>query len=578
MKKWPSLGIVFGVFLIASVDVSAQVYRPTTTAMWSMTLGLITVVVVGLCAGLWLSSRHDAAQLRETRQAQDRLAVAMRASGTGFWELNLADNTAYWSPEYKAQLGYSADELDDSFEAWDSRLHPDDRQATLDATARYIANPDGYLTVEYRLRHKDGTYRNFLSRAKGEIDGSRLVRMLGCTIDLTATKTLEAQFRQAQKMEAVGRLAGGIAHDFNNLLTVINGYVEFLLEDHPTGQLASDLQEIQRAGKSAERLTRQLLVFSRTAKQQSSQTNVNQLIADWQRLLGRTLGDDITVAIDLCEEPTTVDLDDQQIEQVIMNLAVNAKDAMPAGGTLKLSTDIRAVHASEDVGTGSLHEGRYVVVSVEDTGTGIPAEVLPHIFEPFFTTKEAGKGTGLGLATVHHVMSGCGGAVSVRTSPMGTRFMLYLPSSKNVHRHQDAASLTKQRTPSPKHVLLIDDDAAVRQIVAREIASAGHRVEAGDTNFAFAALRDGLSFDVLVTDVVMPGISGVELSQRVRARLPRLQTVFITGYADAEITTAFPPNAIVLRKPLARGALHSALDALTLPATEPAGFPYAVRS
>jgi PAS domain S-box-containing protein len=539
--------------------------------MHQLTHGVANTIT-RLCRKFSGAFSADDAETAERRRDHDRLALAMRASGTGLWEMNLGENSAYWSPEYKAQLGYAENELEDSFEAWESRLHPDDRRATVDALKAYIANPVGYYAIEYRLRHKDGTYRNFLSRAQGEFADGRLVRILGCTVDLTASKSLEAQFRQAQKMEAVGRLAGGVAHDFNNLLTVINGYVEFLLEDHPTGQLASDLQEIQRAGKSAERLARQLLVFSRTAKPRSAQTNVNQLITDWQRLLGRTLGDDITVTIDLCESQVVVDLDDEQIEQVIMNLAVNAKDAMPAGGTLTLRTDVRTVGAGEDVCTSctsTLREGSYVVISIEDTGSGIPAHVLPHIFEPFFTTKDAGKGTGLGLASVQAVMSDCGGAVIVKTSPQGSRFHLYFPAAKTVQVRPEDASTSKRQTLYPKHVLVIDDDAAVRQVIAREIASVGHRVEAGDINYAFAALRDGRSFDVLIADVVMPQISGVELSQRFRARLPRLHTIFITGYADSEIATGFPPNAIVLRKPLLRGALRTALDSTTLPALAP---------
>ena len=558
MKKL-SRGVAAGVaLLILAIDVGFLSYRHE-----SLAFALTAIIGSGIFITLWLAARRDAEMLRKTQRVEDRLALAVRAAGIGLWDWDVPSDTAYYSPEFKAQLGYAEDELEDSFEAWESRLHPEDRQAALDAWNRYIANPVGHFSVEYRLRHKDGGYRNVLSRAQAELDHGRLIRILGCTIDLTTTKTLEGQLRQAQKMEAVGRLAGGIAHDFNNLLTIINGYVEFLLEDHPSGAFASDLHEIQRAGKSAERLTRQLLVFSRTAHHRSSQTNVNQLITDWQRLLGRTLGDDVSVQIDLCNDETVVNLDDEQIEQVIMNLAVNAKDAMPSGGTLVLRTDLRRVRELDATCTTELKPGDYVVVSVQDNGTGIPADVLPHIFEPFFTTKDSAKGTGLGLATVHGVITGCGGAVCVKTSAAGTTFSLYFPQVAGVATRSQDASLSRLPTLLPRHVLVVDDDVAVREVIAREIANAGHRVESGDVNYAFAALKEARHFDILVTDVVMPQISGVELAGRMRAKLPELRAIFVTGYADAEITAAFPSNAVVLRKPLARAALRAALDTAT---------------
>jgi PAS domain S-box-containing protein len=542
----------------------------------SLAIALSAIVFSGIFITLWLTARRDAEMLRHTQRAEDRLALAVRAAGIGLWDWDVQSDTAYYSPEYKAQLGYADDELATSFAEWEARLHPEDRERALAALRGYETNPAGGYAVELRVRHRDGTYRNILSRAQGEFVDDRMVRMLGCHIDITQTKLLEAQLRQAQKMEAVGRLAGGVAHDFNNLLTVINGYVEFLLEDIPEGKLARDLQEVQRAGKSAERLTRQLLVFSRTARQKSEHTNVNQLITDWQRLLGRTLGDDVKVEIDLCGDETVVNLDDEQIEQLIMNLSVNAKDAMPSGGTLSLRTDVRRVRAREAVCTGELKPGNYVIVSVEDTGTGIPADVLPHIFEPFFTTKDSGKGTGLGLATVHGVMTGCGGAVGIKTSPSGTTFSLYFPQVIGAAFASQAASSSRSQTPFPRCVLVIDDNAAVRQVVAREIANAGHRVETGDIDYAFAALKEGRHFDILVTDVVMPQISGVELSDRMRGRLPELRTIFITGYADSDITAAFPSNAVVLRKPLARTALRSALDAAALQTIRSRGYAHAV--
>lgn len=220
--------------------------------------------------------------------------------------------------------------------------------------------------------------------------------------------------------------------------------------------------------------------------------------------------------------------------------------------------------------------GDYVVVSIHDTGTGIPADVLPHIFEPFFTTKESGKGTGLGLATVHGVMKGCNGAIGVKTSPSGTTFSLYFPRVVATASSSLRALPARSHTLFPRHVLVVDDDASVREVITREIASMGHRVETGDVDSAFAALRNGSDFDILVTDVVMPQMSGVELSQRMSAQLPQLCTIFITGYADSDITAAFPSNAVVLRKPLARTALRSAMEAAAIQTIRSGRYAHAV--
>jgi PAS domain S-box-containing protein len=561
--------------LVSKID-TAEVFAPLQSLMWSLTITLAALVVGGITLTLWVTEKREITRLLQAKAIEHRLAVTVNAAQIGLWEFDVDTQAVYFSPEYKAQLGYRDDELPSEHGEWVSRLHPDDGERVAAVMQSYVDNPVGLYTAEFRLRHKDGGYRHILSRAQGEVVNGRLVRMLGCHIDITSTKELEAQLRHAQKMEAVGRLAGGIAHDFNNLLTVINGYVEFLLEDHKSGPLNRDLQEIQRAGKSAERLTRQLLVFSRTSRTKSKQTNVNQLLADWQRLLGRTLGDSVIVEVDPCSDATIVDVDEEQVEQVIMNLAVNAKDAMPAGGFLKLRTDVREVRAAERTCSGELRPGRYVVVSVQDTGTGIPTEVMPHVFEPFFTTKDAGKGTGLGLATVHGVMVGCGGSVCVTTSPQGTTFALYFPVSNS------SASVSAERLPpnrpalDPKRVLVIDDDLHVREVIAREVARSGHIVEAGDINYAIAALRESRAFDVLVTDVVMPQMSGVELSELLKAKLPALRTVFITGYPDAEITSEFPADATVLRKPLSRGNLHAALERSTRPLNSQQGTAYAL--
>jgi CheY-like chemotaxis protein len=366
---------------------------------------------------------------------------------------------------------------------------------------------------------------------------------------------LEDQLRQAQKMEAVGQLAGGIAHDFNNLLTVILGYCDLLLADFdPDNQRQADIGEIQKAGASAAALTRQLLAFSRKEIIEPTLLNLNVVVAEMREMVGRLIGEDVQVVLGLRSDLPLVLADRGQVEQVVMNLAVNARDAMPAGGVLTIESAGIELGENYETTRLSLKPGRYVLLSVSDTGTGMTPQVLARLFEPFFTTKEKGKGTGLGLATVHGIAARNGGSVSVRSEPgVGTSFQVYFPEA-------DVAALAIEPPPSPVRphspthatVLVVDDELGIREVARRLLAQQGYSVLiAATSEDALRLFEQHPSIDVLLTDVVMPGVSGPQLTERMCEQRPVLKVIYMSGYTEEAIGHhgVLNPGIAFLHKP-----------------------------
>ena len=371
---------------------------------------------------------------------------------------------------------------------------------------------------------------------------------------------LENQLRHSQKLEAVGQLAGGIAHDFNNLLTVINGYCERLLVMAPDGDpMTADLDLIHKAGQRAASLTRQLLAFSRRQVLQPKLIELNSIVIDIERILRRVIGEQVTVVTRLDSSLGVTQADPGQIEQVIMNLAINARDAMPDGGVLTVETANVTIDGSGPP-RFPLRPGRYVMLAVRDTGVGMDAVTASRIFEPFFTTKEAGKGTGLGLSTVYGILMQSGGDVAVESTPgAGTTMRVFLPMVDGV----PVAPAAPPPGPMPRGsetLLLVEDEDFVRELVREFLQASGYTViEASSAEDAIAIIEneDTPPIDLLVTDVVLPGLNGARLAEQLKSRMPRLEALYISGYPGDSMFRgeSFDPGTSFLAKPFTRHVL-----------------------
>jgi len=398
------------------------------------------------------------------------------------------------------------------------------------------------------------TYELELTASPVRDRDGRIVSFVSVGRDVTRERALEDQLRQAQKMEAVGQLAGGIAHDFNNMLTAIQGYSELLLADLPdVDPRRDDVLEIRLAAERAASLTRQLLAFGRRTVLRPRTIDVNVVLAGVSRLLASLIGEDIVLRTDLAPGTLAVEADPGQLEQVIINLGVNARDAMPDGGTLTLATRCVVLDADQAAAQHGREPGEYVVISASDTGTGITPEVQARMFEPFYTTKEPGKGTGLGLSTVFGIVTMSGGDIGVESEPgHGATFTIHLPRSHAVpvafepERPESAAGGTEQ-------VLVVEDDPGVRQLVASTLGGSGYAVRAAQSGAEALELiaSSAVPLDLLITDVVMPGMTGAELARRLRELRPAVPVLYISGYTADALTDrhSLGPGIELLEKP-----------------------------
>jgi two-component system cell cycle sensor histidine kinase/response regulator CckA len=426
-------------------------------------------------------------------------------------------------------------------------------------TERAEADWEGFLTEERIARgmlehvwegEQDGRRRVLEVRSRPEFLPGRHLFVLR---DVTERRVLEDQLRQAQKMEAVGQLAGGVAHDFNNLLTVIGGYSEIARRRIGAGPGGAELLEVQRAAERATQLTRQLLAFSRQQVMDPVALDLGEVVAGLLPLLRRLIGEDIEIAVLAAPELSPVLADRSQLEQVVMNLAVNARDAMPTGGTLTIETR----PAGDDV-----------CLAVTDTGGGMGRETLEHVFEPFFTTKDVGQGTGLGLATVHGIVSQSGGRVHVYSEPdLGTSFKVYLPATDRTAEPEAAERETGDgRLGGVETILLCEDEEGVRHLIEHLLTTHGYRVltaEGPPAALERAVDRDE-RIDILVTDVIMPDMSGPELARRMQPLRPGLRTLFVSGYTAETVRGRgkLPAGSAFLEKPFDQLSLLRAVRGL----------------
>jgi PAS domain S-box-containing protein len=443
------------------------------------------------------------------------------------------DYESEWvTQSFTAITGYDWQELH-GLGGWLRLIHPDDLPGLRTFNERRLAGQAA--VAEYRIRKKGGEVRwlRDYSRPIRDNGAGAVIRLYGAVQDITERRHLEDQLRQSQKMEAVGRLAGGVAHDFNNLLTVINGFCDLALRDVPPEDPRREgLAHIRAAGERAARLTQQLLAYGRKAMVEPKVWDLNELIIESTKLLRRLIGEDVVVATLLQSDLSRVKVDRGQIEQVLMNLAVNARDAMPRGGRITIETR-NVTLAREDLPDDpDLEPGRYVRLTVADTGTGMTEEVKAHIFEPFFTTKEQGKGTGLGLAVVHGAIKQNGGHISVSSAPgAGTTFTILFPAAAEV---APPASGVRRLARGTETILLVEDEESVRTITRIGLEHEGYTVlAAGSGSEALGkAERHGRAIELLITDVVMPHMGGRQLAETLLARQPSLRVLYVSGYTD----------------------------------------------
>ncbi len=409
---------------------------------------------------------------------------------------------------------------------------------------------------EQEMRRRDGAPIIILENAIGVFnDKNELTQIRGYLIDITERKNLEAQLRQAMKMESIGRLAGGIAHDFNNLLTVISGNVEMsLLSVDERDPLHHDLTEINKAANRATDLTRQLLAFSRKQTLQPKVVNLNKIVLNLHKMLKRVIGEDISLEIIADDRLWTTNVDPGQIEQVIINMVVNARDAMPKGGKLYIETKNAILSEKDSLTKVELKSGQYVTLSIMDTGMGMKDEVMSKIFDPFFTTKTEGKGTGLGLSTVYGIIKQSGGDISVESKlDEGSSFTIYLPASGGEEIQEEETRSGAQIPHGKENLLIVEDEEGVRYLAQRVLKMHGYKVTTAQNGGEAWLICQKMEkpFDLIITDVIMPGISGPEFVSRIREMWRNVKSLYISGYSEEAIAQhgILNPDAPYMQKP-----------------------------
>ncbi|MEO8213305.1 MAG: ATP-binding protein [Myxococcales bacterium] len=480
-------------------------------------------------------------QTRELRLLAQRLTLATDAASIGVWDWDRSGGQIYASPVCSSMLGYPPDRGVTDLALWLSRVHPDDQTAASEKVRAAVAGVEANALDHYeaRMRHADGSYRwiSVVGRVL-TVDGQRnATRLIGVGMDITEGRRLDEQLRQSQRMDAIGQLAGGVAHDFNNILGAIMMQTALAADvpDQPTD--ARDLlMEIKSATERATNLTRQLLAFGRRQVMQRRLLNLNDIVTNRSKMLEQVLGEDVHLELKLRAGGLPTRADAGMLDQVLLNLAMNARDAMPHGGQVIIETEERSLTKEERAVTPDASPGRHVCLRLTDTGSGIGAKHLPRIFEPFYTTKEPGKGTGLGLATVFGIVKQHGGWVAVQTEVgRGSTFEIFLPASDwpdSVAQASPGGGKIKPRGGT-ETILLVEDEAMVRRLRRLVLEGAGYQVlEAANGVEALTRWDEHhRSIKLLLTDVLMPGgVSGPDLARRLHACDPRLRIILTSGF------------------------------------------------
>ena len=506
---------------------------------------------------------RDAEEHRGRREAEralaetrERMRFALDAAGVGTWEWDIATGRVLWSDVLERLHGLPPGTFGATYDAFLALIHPEDQARVRAAREPFLEASAGFR-IEYRVVWPDGSSHWIASTGRAFFDAAgRPVRAAGIGSDITTEKELQQRLIQAQKMESIGNLAGGIAHDFNNLLTAVAGYCH-LLEERPSldPEARRDLGEIRRAVDRAAALTGQLLAFSRRQLLAPRIVSLNDVISELRPMLQRLIEESVQLEFQLDPDLAPVSVDLGQMDQVLINLAVNARDAMPEGGKLAFRTQNVTFESEYTESQARIPPGRHVMLTVSDTGEGMSPDVQRRVFEPFFTTKSKGRGTGLGLATVYGIVKQSGGFIFVSSRPgRGTTFTLYFPATLG----KPQADTAKPKTvPSDLHgqetILLVEDDARLRTLDERILAQYGYHVLVAPA--AADAIRIcsdyGGPIHVVLTDVVMPGGSGRTIGDWIAENRPETKLVYMSGYTDSAIARhgVLEPGIRFLQKP-----------------------------
>jgi two-component system cell cycle sensor histidine kinase/response regulator CckA len=504
------------------------------------------------------AARAQECLAEELRTNQERHELVLTATRELIYDWDIASDSVFYSDALYTAFRHRRGHVEPGYRWWVNQLHPDDRETVTSSLMTAVEGGSTFWSSEYRFRRGDDGWATVLDRGhiiRG-LDGAP-VRVIGSMADVTERRQLELQLRESQKMEAVGRLAGGVAHDFNNLLCAILGYADLALAEQSESSSARDeIEEIRKAAQRAAQLTKQLLAFGRRQIRRPTRVDVDTVVRDTDRLLTQLLGEHIQLTVHAGARGAVVHMDPSELDQILVNLAVNARDAMPQGGVVTIETS--RSHLAADIG-----QTEFVLLTVGDTGSGIADETMPHIFEPFFTTK-GDAGTGLGLSTVYGIVEQNGGRIEVEsTVGEGTRFAIYLPVAAD--SAPTGSTLVRPAAPPAESgtVLLVEDESAVRILAHRILERAGYHVlDARHGADALMLWRQyAEEIDLVVTDVVMPEMGGRALADALRAAKPTLPILFMSGYSDDEMTRrGFSDTRVAfLAKPFSADSLVGAV-------------------
>jgi PAS domain S-box-containing protein len=538
----------------------------STNTLFAVACYLAVVAITGLVLAAAVQWERRQAT-RALARSEERLRRALDAARMGTWVWSVETNTLTWDDNLRQLYGLAPGEPVASYEQFLARVHPDDRTLVTESVQR-VLKAGGGLHYEFRIVLPDGRVRWIADQ--GEVrrnEEGRPIYLAGVCTDVTERRDTEEQLRQAQRMESVGRLAGGVAHEANNQMSVVLGAADFILSrpDVPEA-VRADVEFMQKAAERTAAITGQLLAFSRRQILKPEMLDFNTVISGWEPVLRRLMGADCGVTLRLSPEVGLVRADPGQLQQVLLNLALNARDAMPRGGTIILETfpaDLTGDYLRLKPGV-SVRPGRYVVLAVSDTGHGMDKETLSHVFEPFFTTKGVGQGTGLGLSMVYGIVKQSEGYVWVYSEPgQGTTFKIYLPVRAGaVERAQKEPAPTAQQRN--QCVLVVEDDRMVRYMMKRALGQAGYQVlEAASAEDALEIMvRRNPEISLVLTDVVMPGRGGRELAETIEELRPGIPVLFTSGYTNGEIERRglLRPQAAFLQKPFTPEALIRAVE------------------